>query len=169
MKLLLDTNVAIALEDSGAEVSANAAAFARVCGRLPVQLFVADPNYRDVARDRSGPPVLLLDGHCVIDNGKELVPIPVDVVGRLGVAAVVYLTGFADKIRARRRSDSRRRRPDLDEAEVSRHQESGLAACASYSIRLGLPMMVVSAAEYELIVTLAAYVAGTGMIEGNCR
>lgn len=53
MKLLLDTNVAIALEDSDVEVSPNAAAFARACGRLPVQLFVADPNYRDVARDRN--------------------------------------------------------------------------------------------------------------------
>ena len=52
MKLLLDTNVAIALEDSDVEVSPNAAAFARVCGRLPVQLFVSEPNYRDVARDR---------------------------------------------------------------------------------------------------------------------
>lgn len=51
MKLLLDTNVAIALEDSDVEVSPNVAEFARVCGRLPVQLFVGDPNYRDVARD----------------------------------------------------------------------------------------------------------------------
>ena len=53
MKFLLDTNVAIALEDSDVEVSANAAAFARVCAGLPVHLFVADPNYRDVARDRN--------------------------------------------------------------------------------------------------------------------
>lgn len=53
MKLLLDTNVAIALEDPNDEVSPNTAAFARACGRLPVQLFVGDPNYRDVARDRN--------------------------------------------------------------------------------------------------------------------
>ena len=53
VKLLLDTNVAIALEDSDVEVSPNVAEFVRVCGRLPVQLFVSEPNYRDVARDRN--------------------------------------------------------------------------------------------------------------------
>ena len=52
MKLLLDTNVAIALEDPGTEVSPNTAAFARACGQAPVRLFVGDPNYRDVERDK---------------------------------------------------------------------------------------------------------------------
>ena len=112
-----------------------------------------------VERRALGAPVLLLDGHCVIDNGEELVPVPVGVVERLAVAAVVYLTADSAEMRARRRSDSSRKRPDLDAAELSRQQERGLAACTSYSVELGLPMMVVSAAEYRLIVTLVAHLA----------
>lgn len=122
-----------------------------------------------VVRMAPGSPVLLLDGHCVIDNGRELVWIPVDVVERLGIAAVVYLTGDSGEIRARRRSDSSRERPDLDKDELARHQQSGLAACMSYSVELGLPMMVVSPAEYGLIVTLAAHVARAGTMDDPYR
>ncbi|MCY3621517.1 MAG: AAA family ATPase [Gammaproteobacteria bacterium] len=123
-----------------------------------------------VERMAPGPPVLLLDGHCVIDNGEELVPVPVGVVERLGVAAVVYLRGDAGVIRERRRWDGRRRRPDLDEARLSSQQESGLMACTSYAVELGLPMIVVTAAEYGLIVTLVEYLAREGMdtTEGGC-
>ena len=122
-----------------------------------------------VARMARGSPVLLLDGHCVIDNGRELIWVPVDIVERLGIAAVVYLTGDSGEIRARRRSDSSRKRPDLDEDELVRHQQSGLAACMSYSVELGLPMMVVSPAEYRLIVTLAAHVARAGTMDDPYR
>ena len=120
-----------------------------------------------VERRVPGPPVLLLDGHCVVDNGAELVSIPVDVVKRLRMSAVVYLTAGSGEIRARRRLDASKGRPDVDEAELSRHQESGLAACTSYSVELGLPMMVVSAAEYGLIVTLVAYLARAGAGTGE--
>ena len=75
----------------------------------------------------------------MIDNGEELVSIPVGVLERLGVAAVVYLSADPGQIRARRQSDSTRRWPELDEAELSRLQEMGLAARSSYSVKLGCP------------------------------
>lgn len=110
-----------------------------------------------VEREVPGAPVLLLDGHCVIDNGEQLVPIPVGVVERLGLSAVVYLTADAREIRARRRSDAGRKRPDVDEAELATQLESGLAVCAGYAVELRLPLVVVSPAEYGLIVTLVDY------------
>ena len=112
-----------------------------------------------VERKAAGPPVLLLDGHCVIDNGEELVAVPVDVIDRLELSAVVCLTAQSGEIRERRRLDSSRTRPDLDEGELSMHQESSLAVCASYSVDLGLPLLVVSAAEYGLIVALVEHLA----------
>lgn len=111
-------------------------------------------------RTRPGPPILLLDGHCVIDNGEELVRIPVGVIERLGLSAIVYLTADACEIRERRRLDSGRTRPDLDTVEVARHQEVGLAACTSYSVELELPTMVVSAAEHELVAMMVGWLAG---------
>ena len=122
-------------------------------------------------RARPGPPVLLLDGHCVIDNGEELVPVPVGVIERLGVSAMVYVTADAGEIRARRLSDPGRKRPDLDEAELASHQATCLAVCTSYSVELGLPTIVVPVGEHGLVVTLVTYLARDGMGTTNlgCR
>lgn len=49
-RLLLDTNIAIALEDA-IETSTAIAAFARASERHDLKLFVCDANYEDVARD----------------------------------------------------------------------------------------------------------------------
>ena len=50
MKLLLDTNIAIALEDPK-PVKPTAAAFAERCERFGLTRFVADANYADIKRD----------------------------------------------------------------------------------------------------------------------
>ena len=52
MKFLLDTNVAISLEDPPQTVKPANAKFARTCQQFDVKLVVADPNYQDVSRDR---------------------------------------------------------------------------------------------------------------------
>ncbi len=51
MKLLLDTNIAIALEDPS-PVNAVDAAFANGCEKHGIARYVADPNYKDVQRDK---------------------------------------------------------------------------------------------------------------------
>lgn len=51
MKLLLDTNVAIALEDPK-PVNPSAAAFAEGCERHGIRRYVADANYEDVSQDK---------------------------------------------------------------------------------------------------------------------
>ncbi len=52
LKFLLDTNVAIALEDPPDKVTPTNAEFARMCQQYGVTLVVAEPNYQDIARDR---------------------------------------------------------------------------------------------------------------------
>ena len=51
MKFLLDTNAAIALEDSEVLRSA-AAALSRYCEQHGVQRYVAAPNFDDIGRDK---------------------------------------------------------------------------------------------------------------------
>ena len=41
-------------------------------------------------RTTVGARVLLLDGHCVIDNGEQLIPKPIAVIKRLDLAAAMY-------------------------------------------------------------------------------
>ena len=58
-------------------------------------------------------------------------------------------------------------RPDLDVAEVWRHQEIGLAACTAYSVELGLPTMVASAAERSSVGVIVAWLAAIGSESGD--
>jgi len=51
VKLLIDTNVAIALEDANRQVTPAHAAFAKSCKQHNVTLYVADANYKDIERD----------------------------------------------------------------------------------------------------------------------
>ena len=51
MKFLLDTNVAISLEDPPHTVTPTNAKLARLCQQFKVELVVAEPNYQDVSRD----------------------------------------------------------------------------------------------------------------------
>ena len=51
MKFLLDTNVAISLEDPPHTVKPANAKFARTCQQFDVKLVVAEPNYLDISRD----------------------------------------------------------------------------------------------------------------------
>lgn len=96
-------------------------------------------------------PVLLLDGHCVIDNGEQLVPIPIKVIKRLDLAALVFVQGEAVDIRARRLADGGRSRPILSSAELAKQQKCALAVCASYASGLGLRLTVVTAEQWRSV------------------
>ena len=106
------------------------------------------------ARSTGGAPVLLLDGHCLIDNGEQLVPIPIEVIERLDLAALVFVQEGAAEIRARRLADSKRARPNLPSADLARHQQCALAVCHGYASRLGLPLTVVTAQQWPSILRL---------------
>ena len=117
----------------------------------------------ELARERStiNAQVLLLDGHCVIDNGDRLVPIPVEIIERLNLAALVFVQDEAGKIRARRLTDEKRTRPDLSPTELAKQQEQALEICASYASELGLPLTIVTTKQWRSVARVIDEVANS--------
>ena len=119
----------------------------------------------ELARERTtvGAQVLLLDGHCVIDNGDQLVPIPIEIIERLDLAALVFLQEGAEKIRARRLSDEKRTRPDLSSTELDKQQRHALDVCSGYASELGLPISIVNSGQWQSVARVVdEVVASTG-------
>ena len=110
-------------------------------------------------RAKGGSPVLLLDGHCVVDIGERLVTVSVDVIEQLDLAALVFVHARLSVIAERRMKDSHRARPRRGEVKLSRQQEAGLVACTSYAVGLGLPLAVVTAEQYAVVVSLVDLLA----------
>jgi adenylate kinase len=77
------------------------------------------------ARDPTAP-VVVLDGHSVIDTPQGLICIPPIVFARLGVSLFVFLADDAAAIADRRRQDQTRRRPTRTNDELERHQTEAL-------------------------------------------
>ena len=115
----------------------------------------------ELARERTaiGAHVLLLDGHCVIDNGDQLVPIPVEIIEQLDLAALVFVQEEAREIRARRLGDEKRMRPDLSPAEIAKQQNQALEICDSYASELGLSLTVVTTEQWQSVARLVEDVA----------
>ena len=117
----------------------------------------------ELARERTtiGTQVLLLDGHCVIYNGDQLVPIPIEIIERLELAVLVFLQEEAEKIRARRLSDEKRTRPDLSSTELDKQQRHALDVCRSYESQLGLPLVIVTSGQWQSIARVVDEVAAS--------
>lgn len=115
----------------------------------------------ELARERKsiGAQVLLLDGHCVIDNGDRLVPIPIEVIKKLDLAALVFVQEEVERIRERRLRDEKRSRPNLSVAELAKQQKKALEVCSVYASVLGLPLTIVTVEQWQLIAELVDEIA----------
>jgi len=99
-------------------------------------------------------PVILLDGHCIIDNGHELVPISSNIIARLELSAIVFVWESVDTIIRRRSDDPSRERPLLSAHETAQHQKFALDTCLRYEKELGIPVVVFSASSIDALITL---------------
>lgn len=95
-------------------------------------------------RETAAEPIVF-DGHCVVDNGDQLLEIPTEVIAGLAVSHLVFVEGSAKGIIERRQNDAARVRSARSEAELSHHQQRAKAVCKVYSGSLGLPLTVVTA------------------------
>lgn len=93
------------------------------------------------ARDPTAP-VVVLDGHSVIDTPQGLICIPPIVFARLGVSLFVFLADDAAAIADRRRQDQTRRRPTRTNDELERHQTEALGNTFAAARLLNAPLMV---------------------------
>jgi adenylate kinase len=80
----------------------------------------------------------LLDAHSVINNGRELIPVPVSVVARINPGRLLFLFDEAADIGRRRTSDNHRARPRLGSLRIAEEQRVAWLSCIDYAQELNI-------------------------------
>lgn len=109
---------------------------------------------------------IIFDGHCIVDDGVELIEIPAEVIVGLQVSHLVFIEGSAKGIAMRRQNDLTRERPVRSEAELTHHQRQAKAVCEAYSKSLGLPLIIVKACDEE---AFACALMHSGVNRASCE
>jgi len=99
---------------------------------------------------------IIFDGHCVVDNGNQLVEIPVEVIAALSVSGLVFVQSQPGAIVERRLKDIIRTRPARSVDEIELHQNLAMSVCAEYSKHLQLDLHVVQAGDEESFASAVA-------------
>jgi adenylate kinase len=87
----------------------------------------------------------LLDAHSIVDNERELVPVPLRVIARINPNGILFVFDDADQILRRRTEDPIRRRPLFDTSRIQREQSLALQICLRYADDLRLDLRQVRA------------------------
>jgi adenylate kinase len=82
----------------------------------------------------------LLDAHSVIDNGRELVPVPVVTISRIAPHRLVFLFDEAAEIHQRRAMDDQRERPLPGVRRMAEEQSLAWQTCVGYARELKLEL-----------------------------
>jgi adenylate kinase len=93
--------------------------------------------------------VILFDGHCVINSGSELVPIPASVFKDLGIDRIAFVYDDPGLIQSRRVSDQSRNRAIQTVEEIAFEQDFARTTCAAIVQELQIPSCQVSNADIE--------------------
>jgi adenylate kinase len=89
---------------------------------------------------------VIVDGQCVLDNGREIVVLPVDLVAPLHPTGFVLLEGQPDDVFRRRLQDSRER-PFRTAEELLSQTAMNRKVVHGYADILKVPLVVASAGE----------------------
>lgn len=87
----------------------------------------------------------LLDAHSVINNDRELVQVPTEIVARLGPSLLIFTYANASQILTQRASDPRRGRAPASIEQIESEQELALLVCRQYSQELQIRLHQISA------------------------
>ena len=101
---------------------------------------------RDARKGRQERPVLL-EAHAFIDNDRELVDVPVEVMRALDVTGLLVLVASPKTIYARRAADPDRRRPGRTVEDLAHQQEHMLALAWAYARELPARILVVDSSD----------------------
>jgi adenylate kinase len=82
----------------------------------------------------------ILDAHSVIDNGREFVIVPTEVIARLGPDSLIFVFDDAALIRLRRASDRHRLRPIKSLDQIEEEQRLAFDVCLEYARELELDL-----------------------------
>jgi adenylate kinase len=104
----------------------------------------------EILRRRSAEPQInwLLDAHSVIDNGHELIPVPVTVISRINPDRLVFLFDEAAGIKIRRASDEQRDRPVFSQKRIEEEQRLAWQTCFDYARELRLKLYQTNVNDY---------------------
>jgi len=89
-------------------------------------------------RTKSVADVILLDAHLLIDSQNELIEIPVDVIRRFALDAVVFVYDAPEKIVERRHSDHYRDRAKRSREDIAQEQFRAGSLAERYARDLGV-------------------------------
>lgn len=100
---------------------------------------------------------ILLEAHALIDNDRELVEVPFEVLRTIGLAAILSIEADPAEIAARRRQDDRER-PVRTIDELQRQQTRSLELTRSLSQRLDIPFQRMSSRDLSAAVRFIDHV-----------
>jgi adenylate kinase len=92
---------------------------------------------------------IIFDGHCVVDNGTDLIEIPSEIIVGLHILHIVFVEGPVEAIVERRLKDSDRVRPIRSVFDLGLHQHRAKEVCRNYSTSLGIPLTFVLAGDED--------------------
>lgn len=92
---------------------------------------------------------IILDGHLLIDNDRELVSIPLSVVQEIAPHNIVLIKGKAQDIISHRIKDLRKNRPNQSVTEIEKSQQFLETIAISYCKRLGIRLDTLDFSEYK--------------------
>lgn len=109
-------------------------------------------------RQVSNQRLIVLDGHTVIDDGKQLTPISARVFDSIGIHSMIFLEASPGAIRNRRLHDTERSRPILSLEAIVAHQETALDVAKDICARLNITLHRIDVDDLDLLSsTLASH------------
>jgi adenylate kinase len=105
---------------------------------------------------------IIFSGHCVVDDGNQLLEIPAEVIAALSVSGLIFVQSQPTAIVERRLKDITRTRPARSVEEIEFHQNRAMSVCAEYAKRLRLGLHVVHAGDEGLFASVAASILAIG-------
>lgn len=96
-------------------------------------------------------PLIVLDGHTVIDTPSGLVRIEPRVFAALGVTQFIFLADDPAAISIRRENDQSRTRPKRSPQELDDHQTQALLNTFAAARHLGVPLMVFTINQVDAV------------------
>lgn len=95
---------------------------------------------------------VLLEAHSFIDNDRELIDVPSEVMASLDLAGIILIDVPAEQIAARRQTDKRKRpQRSLSELKHQCARSKKLARC--YAADLDIPLISVNSGERHRVLT----------------
>ena len=97
---------------------------------------------------------LLADGHVLIDSGREFVEISLDVIRRLALDAVVFISDAPEQIAQRRQADTDRNRAERSYDDIDQEQSHACEIAERYARELGIPFATALPSQRKRITSL---------------